>query len=149
MKKIERQAGFTFTEIALGLALFVLVSVSGFAAFQALSDRNKVNDTIKEFGAIFSAAEDWKAGKANFTGIDMDTLNTQGLVPTGIGGGVGTNPWGGNYTVGPKTGDTAHVTITATNVDAKPCANIADKLLPDSQGGSNSTCASGVVTVSY
>ncbi len=149
MRLIKHQTGFTFTEIALGLALFVLVSVSGFAAFQALSDRNKVNDTIKDFGAIFSAAEDWKAGKASFTGIDMDTLNTQGLVPTAIGGGSGTNPWGGDFTVGPKTGDIAHVTITATNVDAKPCANIADKLLPDSQSGSNSTCASGVVTVSY
>ena len=149
MNKLHTQAGFTFTEIALGLSLFVLVSVSGFAAFQALSDRNKVNDTIKEVGAIFSAAEDWKAGKPNYTGIDMATLDTQGLVPNAIGTGVGTNPWGGNYTVAPKTGDTAHVTITATNVDPKPCANIADKLLPDSQDGSNSTCASGVVTVSY
>lgn len=149
MRNRKQQTGFTFTEIALGLALFVLVSISGFASFQALSDRNKVNDTIKEVGAIFSAAEDWKAGKASFTGIDMATLDAQGLVPSAIGVGTGTNPWGGNYTVGPKTGDTAHVTITATNVDTKPCANIADKLLPDSQSGSNSTCASGVVTVSY
>ena len=97
MRNRKQQTGFTFTEIALGLALFVLVSISGFASFQALSDRNKVNDTIKEVGAIFSAAEDWKAGKASFTGIDMATLDAQGLVPSAIGVGTGTNPWGANY----------------------------------------------------
>ena len=143
------QQGYTLIELGLVATIIVFLIASTFVGYNMIQDRLSSNKIVKDFALIFAGAQDWRVGKVSYTGVTMQKLYNIGLVPDTIGNGSGTNAWSGNYTVAAMLDNVTHVTLTATNIDTKQCLNLVEKLRPNSLSGTNASCTSATVTVSY
>ena len=108
--------GFSLVELAIGLAV-VTVLVLAISMSAGIRDTARVHSAVESVQTLRSAAEGYlSAGKINYTGMDIASLKTNGLLSANFTGS-GTNPWGGNYTIVPNLTPTKF-DVTLTSVSA-------------------------------
>jgi prepilin-type N-terminal cleavage/methylation domain-containing protein len=116
MKQINKMnKGFSLVELAIGLAILTVLILS-ISLSSGVKENARVQSASQSVRALRSAAESYlSAGNVNYSGVTLTVLKTNNLLPASLSG-TGTNPWGGNYTVGPNATLNTQADIALTAV---------------------------------
>ncbi len=109
--------GFSLVELAIGLAV-VTILILAISMSSGIRDTARMQAAADSVQSLRSAAESYLAsGNVSYTGVDITKLKGQNLLPANFSG-TSTNPWGGNYTVGPNPSDATKFDIALTKVSS-------------------------------
>ena len=140
----RRQKGFTFTEILIVLAIIAGVTVLVLAQAGTAVTSGTVSRAASDIRAIVAAAQQYRSTNGGFGGMTLVGLNNLGQLPDNLTGsgaaGIGTNPWGGNYTVAVK-GSTFAIGLTSVP-DIATASQLSLQL-----GGDDNNCTNPSTTV--
>jgi prepilin-type N-terminal cleavage/methylation domain-containing protein len=126
----SRQKGFTLTEIIIAIAVISLLILGGIQFGASVMNSGRVSKTADHVRQIASATINWSAGRYNYTGAALATLETQKLLPAGFTA-AGT-PFGGTYGL---TGAGNSFTVTVAGFpDNGYCLQVVDKISKDTSG---------------
>ena len=145
MRKKKRN-GFTLIEIMIVIGIMGLILAILLPAIGTKKSAG-IQATAQSVIALYTAANAWLSnnGAQNYTGLDIDELITDKLVP---GGFDGTNIFGGDFTVDPAAADATTLVITITSVPEYAGEPLADKLTANADSAVYDSDA-GTVTVTY
>ena len=108
--------GFSLVELAIGLAV-TTVLILAVSMSSGIRDTARVQSAANSVQALRSAAENYLAGgKLNYSGIDMDALKTEKLLPDNFNKN-GSNPWGGDFSVAANASNSTRFDISLTSVN--------------------------------
>ena len=126
MNKQKRNGAFTLIEIMIVIGIMGVILAILLPAIGTKKSAN-IQATAQSVVSLYTASNSWLSnhGVQNYTGLDIDVLITENLVP---GGFDGTNIFGGSFTVDPSAADATALVITATSVPEYAGQPIADKL---------------------
>lgn len=123
-KMKTKQHGFTLIELMVVLLLIGLVSTwVGSKALEAWEDY-KVTRFIDDVNTISKAVNQKYGSSASYSGASMSDLGKR--LPDSIDDGVGTNPWGGNYSVTPGAEPRTYI-ISGTKLQERAGLKVEDK----------------------
>lgn len=123
MKTKSANTGFSLVELAIGLAV-VTILILAVTASAGIRDSARVQSAASSIQSLRSAAENYlSTGKLNYKDLTVKALQDAKLLPQNFKG-VGTNPWGGDFILGPNPSDQTHFDIGLTGVELSN----ADKL---------------------
>lgn len=99
---LKNSKGFSLIELAIGLAV-VTVLILAISVSAGIRDNARVQSAANSIQTLRSAAENYLAlGKLNYSDMTVATLKTAQLLPANFNS-TKTNPWGGDFNVGPNT----------------------------------------------
>jgi prepilin-type N-terminal cleavage/methylation domain-containing protein len=136
--------GFTLLEVVVALAaLAVLMGALAIPA-RGVLEHTRLSRALAELHTLRRASDTWlERGRLDFTGLSVDVLRTEGLLPPAW---PGRTPWGGSYGIGPAPGNATRRRATASGLPADRASQLAMIL----QGqGYPATAAGGVVDVQF
>ena len=141
----KRNNGFTLLEIMIVLGIMGVILAILLPAMSMRKSAN-IQSTAQTINSLYTAACTWLShGRTNYTGITLQQLITEGLVPAGFSG---TNVYGGSYAVAPLASDAESVVITATTVPNSAGTAIVNILLPNATSATYAA-SSQTVTITY
>jgi Tfp pilus assembly protein FimT len=119
---LKRRRGFSLAEIALGIVIMGVI-IGAVLAFggdlkKAATKLNSTESILNLTTSAMSCME--RKGFNNFENITIDFMREEGCVPEGFTG-IGVNPYGGDYSIGPDSSDNTLLVVTLTNVPASSC----------------------------
>jgi prepilin-type N-terminal cleavage/methylation domain-containing protein len=124
MKKFKNQGGQSLIEVICVLAVGAVLLTNIIGAYGATSDAARISTAIESIQTIETAAEQYYHDNGGtFTGVTFALLKAKGLPNNFVA--TGSNPWLGDYTIGPNSGDP---TLFDVKLTAVPTAAIATKL---------------------
>ena len=101
MKKMDKR-GFSLVELAIGLAV-VTILILAVSVSSGIQDNARVQAAANSVRALRSATENYLvSGRMNYTGVSVDVLKASKFLPDNFSM-TGTNPWGGNFVLGPNS----------------------------------------------
>jgi competence protein ComGC len=112
----KNQKGFTLIEIMIVLMLIVGLSITLWPQLEQAMGAGDAAKARTQISEIQNGAMLFKQRNNIFTGITMETLLSQGYVSNRMGTGVGRNPWGGNYTIVPISGNLTQYQIVLSGI---------------------------------
>ncbi len=138
----NKQRGAAMTDQALALGVVVLSILVVLALWSPIQFAYRKIVTTMHVGEIVKQANEWKKLKPTFDNLTIGTLCAESYLNETIcgpaGNAVGTNPFGGNYTVGPNANPgLLNVSMTMPQ-DGTRVTDIADSLA----SGTRSRCTS-------
>jgi len=129
------QVGISLLEIMLALAVVTVVLVIATRFFLITNISNQVNNATDQINGTRGGAISYLNDTENPTGLSIMALASGDYLPesfkgTGITGGGGVNPWGGDLKVAVPTTDTLGRTfiITETAMPKSACEMLVAKL---------------------
>lgn len=120
----KKQSGFTLIELMIVLVAGGLVLAWASSKGVAMWEDYKVTRFVDDVNSIGVAANQKYGNSASYGSASMSDLGKR--LPENIGDGVGTNPWGGNYSLGPGTEPRTYI-ITATKLEERNGLKVEDK----------------------
>lgn len=144
--KIGKQIGIGLLELMLSISIIIVLLVMATRYYQTTHLSEQVNTALGIVQSMRGASAQYAAGQKNgYDGISMPVLQQWGLVPSDLGDGSGTDPWGGNISVAPVNGGSGFQ-IQLTQLPNGACNSLPGKL--QNQADSVS-CSGGVLTVTF
>ncbi len=150
--RTHRQKGIGLIDFIMYLILAVLVFLGVVKLYNLGQAWSKQSATIAAVVQIKAGAE--KVKSVNHTGTNMAKVCDSGrnAVASSICGdsrdGVGTNEYGGNYTLTHDTANLQRVKVGITNIDTQYIDDLADSLSKISAGNCNSAASCSAIAVS-
>lgn len=100
----NKQRGAQLLDMSLTSMLVIGAIVTVLLMYPTISQSINKSSFQKDAGLIIAAAETWKMGRSNFTGVSMaelckGTLPKNGSICGTANTGTGTNHYGGNWTI--------------------------------------------------
>lgn len=142
MKKCTpKSKGFTLIELLVVIVIIGILTAAFMPKAISAWNESKLNTMVEEVSEIIKASQEAYGRKASYAGLAMSQIKT--IVPTGIGDGVGKNPWGGNYTVAPGT-PASNIVVTITAIPASLGPKAALKYTTATY-----TSASGTLSITF
>ncbi len=148
----KKQKGISLIDFIMYLILAVFVFLGIVKLYNMGVAWSKQVNTVSSVTQIKAGAE--KVKSVNHTGTTMAKVCSTGrnAVSSTICGdtrdGVGTNEYGGDYTLAPNTANLQQVVIGITNVDEQYIDDLADTLAKISAGNCNSAASCSSISVS-
>ncbi len=129
VQRKKREEGFTLIEISVVLFIIGILLIPILLGVKGGRESANTSACAQDIKTLYSASSLWLAqGYTNYTSITVAALKSADLLPSGFA----TNNWGGTYTVGPVTGNTSRVEITAPSVPDNPGASLVRIYTPGS-----------------
>ncbi len=145
----RRERGFTFLEVMIALSLGMIAIMAVAKGIQSITTRSNVSVAVTDIQYILQASVSWRASQTSYSGISMSVLENQGLLPSAIGSGSGTNPWGGNYTVTANASNGNLLDIALSNVASDAGAQAVTLLQKTSYNANSASYSGGTLSVTY
>jgi Tfp pilus assembly protein FimT len=143
----RKREGFSLIELCLYLGLVAVLAVGLMWGFSGMRDSVHIQSACDSVDGLYAIAMScWlPRGNTTFTGVSITALKTNNCLANGFTPS-GTNPWGGDFTVGPNPSDASQLEITLTSVPAT-----AGNALVAKYGTSSSSASfgSGTFTVIF
>lgn len=117
---VNKQVGISLLEVMLSLSIIAIILVMATRYFFVASNNQNINKVRGQVGLVVAALQEYRNHHANYTGVSMDKLITDGFVPqnSDVSGSAGSymlnNPWNNSITVTP----------TVSNSGAKVSTNL-------------------------
>jgi len=139
---IKYQRGFNFTELVISIAVMALLILGLVQVGTGVTSSAKVTKTSEGVRQIAAATINWGAGRFNYVGAALATLETQRLLPTGFSA-AGT-PFGGTYAL---SGAASQFTVTTSGFpDNGLCLQVLDKIIRDTL---SANCSGTTLTTTF
>jgi len=147
----SKQRGFTLIEVGIALAIGLVIIMGVARSIQVNQEKLDASKAVQDIQAILVAAVDYRAGRTDYKGISFENmLLSTDIVGTTAGSlGVGTNPWGGDYTVAVNPDNARQVDIGMTKLSREVGFLLSAKLDPGSVNGDSASWVDGNLTVTY
>ena len=111
----KNNKGFSLVELAIGLAV-ITVLILAVSMSSGIRDTARQQSAVDSVQALRSASESYLAsGKLNYASVSFTELKNGNFLPANFNAS-GTNPWGGNFTLGVNSSNNTRVDITLTSV---------------------------------
>ena len=124
----KNQKGLSLIESAMVLALAATVTAGVMFYYQSASDSNKTQAAISEVMSATSAINGLYVGQPNYNGLKADVLLNSSAIPDNYKDKTGkkiTNPFGGDLTVTPATGNQGYgYQLTLTGLPKSACISL-------------------------
>lgn len=115
MQKLNNKKGFSLIELASVLAVIAILIVA-VASGSGMRETARVQSAAESIRTLRGAAENYIAsGNLTYTGMDIAALKSSSFLPSGFTG-TGTNPFGGDYSIGPNATDATKFDVSLTAV---------------------------------
>jgi len=148
----RRQKGVSLIDFIMYVILAVFVFLGIVKLYNLGVAWSKQSNTVAAVVQIKAGAEKVKSVNHSDASMSKVCSSTRNAVSSSICGnsrdGVGTNEYGGNYTLTPNSANLQLVNIGITNVDTQYIDDLADMLAKVSAGNCNSAASCTTVTVS-
>ncbi|MGR5448674.1 type II secretion system protein [Vibrio sp. PNB22_3_1] len=134
--KHVKQEGLTLIETAIVIVLMAVIVLGGMRIVPNIQFSIKASELTNEVNEIRTAAVKWKAARATFAGVDINTLCTGGrqlLTESTCGAsndGSVAVPWGGNYDLNVNPADASRFDVTIGGLPQNRVLELADSLAP-------------------
>ncbi|MBI3601868.1 MAG: type II secretion system protein [Candidatus Omnitrophica bacterium] len=113
---MNNKKGFSLVELAIGLAV-ITVLVLAISVSAGIRDNARVQSAVDSVHALRSAAENYlSTGSLDYSNITIAVLQTANLLPANFNP-TKSNPWGGDFSIGPNTADNTHFDIALTGLN--------------------------------
>lgn len=149
VQRFKKQKGLTFIELTISIAIGLTIIIAVVAGVRNILISSEVSGAVTDVNYIVQGAVGYRTNTSSYTGVSMAVLNASQYLPTIIGGGVGANPWGGNYTIAVNGSDASKMDITITNVPAGVSTRLESIMEPTTDGGNSAVVSGTTVTVTY
>lgn len=117
----KREKGIGLLELMLSLAIIAVLIIMATRYYQATRRSSEMNQVVSSVNGIIAAAETWRVGRGDYTGISIDILVTNKYLPEGSA----TSVWGGKYSISPSGGS---ATISLSSIPSGMCDQLKDRL---------------------
>jgi prepilin-type N-terminal cleavage/methylation domain-containing protein len=135
--------GFALTEVLLAIAVIVIIGIAAYPLYKNARTSSEVEAMANDIAVIQTNTQTLFSGQSSYAGLNMDLLNTAGMVPDDLRGDDGgtppvstyTNSWGGDVTIA-ATGasdplpQNAGFTIILTKVPKSACTQLVARVAP-------------------
>jgi type II secretory pathway pseudopilin PulG len=129
----SEQKGISLLELMLALVVISALLLLTARYYQQTRENLRVAQAIEMINNVVKTSYGWLEGQPNFGGIRLDTLISSKFLPSFYSGN--SNPWKGTIEV--TSADIKdnnqnvianHVTVILTNIPAKSCQNLKEKM---------------------
>lgn len=146
-RTMRRQSGYTLVQVMLAVTIGALLSIVAISESIDAWNDTKAEQTAREVTVIMS--EMVKCGgikRGSFANCDYDELLRLGYLDGETwGDGTNVNPYGGDYTAGPASGNPNRFVVGATSVVSEEhCARLVEMFTSRSKAVA---CSSGTLSV--
>ena len=120
---MNNKGGFSLVELAIGLAV-VTILILGISVSAGIRDNARLQSAANSIYSIRSAAENYLSnGNLSYANLTFAALKTANLLPSSFSA-TSSNPWGGNFTLGPNGSDNSHFDIALTSINASQATKL-------------------------
>lgn len=127
---VNKQAGISLLEVMLSLSIIAIILVMATRYFFVASNNQNINKVRRQVGTVVAALQEYRNQHANYTGVSVDKLITDGFVPQNneVSGSAGSyvlnNPWNNSITVTP-TASNSGAKVSTDLQSASDCSAVA------------------------
>ena len=137
---VNKQSGFTLIELLIVLVVIAILSLVGYLVKPKVMDMVSTYQVTNAVSTISAETLAWKGAKTNFADISVASMCDSGQLSLELCGaandGVGTNPFGGDYTLTVNAEDANLIDLTMTKVPGAIGKKLANTLKDHSVGDS-------------
>ncbi len=134
----KEEKGLSLIESAMVLALAATVTAGVMFYYQSASDSNKTQSAISEVMSATSAINGLYIGQSSYENLSVNVLKNSSAIPDNYKSDAGiSNPFGGDLTVGPATGNNKAFGyyLKLTKLPKSACISLATLNLGTSAAG--------------
>jgi len=148
----NKQRGAVTTDVLIGAAFIIGVLVLSLMLYPRITGAKNISSFQADAATIASATERWKKARSNYTGASISVLCTQNILTKGgticgsANNGVGTNSFGGDWTVAPAANAGLYVVTGTLPNDPDVILELADAMAPTSRGNCQSATGCSTIT---
>jgi type II secretory pathway pseudopilin PulG len=123
--------GIGLLELMLSLAVIAILLVMATRFFGVTHRAQELNHAAKDVAFVMAGVHNWQAGKGNFSGISLQELAAQGLLPDDITNDGFLPAWGGcesaKVTIQSGGLHAAHVEIAMRDISLGICQGLQSR----------------------